>query len=569
MNIGRRMILGFTILLILCTVVGVFGIFQINALNSSINELATHDLESMDDIVEVKFHVDNLVLQIHQYEDGEIEGKNISMLEGYEELNEHLDHLKGLHPDEATEILAVENYVDQIYDLAMDDTNGIFTILDTAWEISEDIHDEWPGIKTQIEEVMDYDTFQYNVNNASRLLFWLDYQTHMMHHYLEGTTTGTRTKFIDAGATLDSYLTELVTQSDNTTTQNTMNSIETWHENNFEDKILTNGTGLFSILDDIETKDTQVESFLFETDVLLDSLEEEIRREVATGVANAQVSVVNAIIITLIMVIVAIAVGIAVAIPTVRGILRQTNNMTNVLKVGTEASISVANIATELAASSSEVNAASEEIASTTQEVSQNTQSQVNSLVEINKMSVEINSLSHEVMNSTNDVNTIMDLITNISDQTNLLALNASIEAGRAGEYGRGFAVVADEVRKLAEESQRAVSDTGVKIRDIIKRISDTVQLIGNITTDIEGASAAGEQNSRALEGISASTEQQTASMEEITSTANKLGSLAEDLKAKLMESDDSGKVKEKSKNRLSKLSATIKKGKSPSIQND
>jgi CHASE3 domain sensor protein len=569
MNIGRRMILGFTILLILCTVVGVFGIIQINALNSSINELATHDLESMDDIVEVKFHVDNLVLQIHQYQDGEIEGKNISMLEGYEELNEHLDHLKGLHPDEATEILAVENYVDQIYDLAMDDTNGIFTILNTAWEISDDIHDEWPGIKTQIEEVMDYDTFQYNVNNASRLLFWLDFQTHMMHHYLEGTTTGTRTKFIDAGANLDSYLTELITQSDNTTTQNTMNSIETWHENNFEDKILTNGTGLFSLLDVIETKDTQVESFLFETDVLLDSLEEEIRREVATGVANAQVSVVNAIIITLIMVIVAIAVGIAVAIPTVRGILRQTNNMTNVLKVGTEASISVANIATELAASSSEVNAASEEIASTTQEVSQNTQSQVNSLVEINKMSVEINSLSHEVMNSTNDVNTIMDLITNISDQTNLLALNASIEAGRAGEYGRGFAVVADEVRKLAEESQRAVSDTGVKIRDIIKRISDTVQLIGNITTDIEGASAAGEQNSRALEGISASTEQQTASMEEITSTANKLGSLAEDLKIKLMESDDNGKVKDKSKNRLSKLSATIKKGKSPSIQND
>ncbi|MHA2179973.1 MAG: methyl-accepting chemotaxis protein [Promethearchaeota archaeon] len=569
MNIGRRMILGFTILLILCTVVGVFGIFQINALNSSINELATHDLESMDDIVEVKFHVDNLVLQIHQYEDGEVEGKNISMLEGYDELNEHLDHLKGLHPDEASEILAVENYVDQIYDLAMDDTNGIFTILNTVWEISDDIHEEWPGIKTQIEVVMDYDTFQYNVNNASRLLFWLDYQTHMMHHYLEGTITGTRTKFIDAGATLDSYLTELITQSDNTTTQTTMNSIETWHENNFEDKILTNGTGLFSLLDVIETKDTQVESFLFETDVLLDSLEEEIRREVATGVANAQVSVVNAIIITLIMVIVAIAVGIAVAIPTVRGILRQTNNMTNVLKVGTEASISVANIATELAASSSEVNAASEEIASTTQEVSQNTQSQVNSLVEINKMSVEINSLSHEVMNSTNDVNTIMDLITNISDQTNLLALNASIEAGRAGEYGRGFAVVADEVRKLAEESQRAVSDTGVKIRDIIKRISDTVQLIGNITTDIEGASAAGEQNSRALEGISASTEQQTASMEEITSTANKLGSLAEDLKIKLMESDDNGKVKDKSKNRLSKLSATIKKGKSPSIQND
>ena len=36
------------------------------------------------------------------------------------------------------------------------------------------------------------------------------------------------------------------------------------------------------------------------------------------------------------------------------------------------------------------------------------------------------------------------------------------------------------------------------------------------------------------MEGISASTEEQTASMEEITSTANRLGTLAENLKEKL-----------------------------------
>jgi len=44
-------------------------------------------------------------------------------------------------------------------------------------------------------------------------------------------------------------------------------------------------------------------------------------------------------------------------------------NIENVLKAGTETSISVANIATELAASSGEVNAASEEIAATSQEI--------------------------------------------------------------------------------------------------------------------------------------------------------------------------------------------------------
>ena len=174
------------------------------------------------------------------------------------------------------------------------------------------------------------------------------------------------------------------------------------------------------------------------------------------------------------------------------------DNMDAVLKAGTEASINVANIATELAASASEVNAAAEEIASTTQEIANDSQI---------------------VMKSSSEIQRIMEIITNIAEQTNLLALNASIEAGRAGEHGRGFAVVADEVRKLAEESKGAVVGTSQKIGEIISRIHAT-------TT--------------AMEGISASSEQQTASMEEITATANRLGSLAEGLKNSLLEAGGS-----------------------------
>jgi len=164
----------------------------------------------------------------------------------------------------------------------------------------------------------------------------------------------------------------------------------------------------------------------------------------------------------------------------------------DVIKVSSESSINVSNIAMELAASASEVNASAEEIASSSMQMTRNTE---------------------KVMQSSTNIINIMDIITNLAEQTHLLALNARIEAGRAGEHGRGFAVVAEEVRKLATQSKKAVTNTGKEINEIINKI--------NISFEN-------------MQGISASAEEQTASMEEITATANKLEALAEDLKNSL-----------------------------------
>lgn len=176
----------------------------------------------------------------------------------------------------------------------------------------------------------------------------------------------------------------------------------------------------------------------------------------------------------------------------VKLITHQQETINNVLKTSADSSLNVANIASELAASASEVNASAVEVASATNSVANE---------------------SNEMMKSSDEIQKLMDFLINISEQTNLLALNASIEAGRAEDYGRGFAVVADEVRKLAERSKKAVSDTGVKIEDIINRIHFT---------------------STSFESISAAAEQQTQAIKEISETANNLGIIAEDLRRKL-----------------------------------
>jgi hypothetical protein len=180
------------------------------------------------------------------------------------------------------------------------------------------------------------------------------------------------------------------------------------------------------------------------------------------------------------------------------------------------ASQSLAEGASEQAASIEETSASLEELASMTRRHADNSQ-KANQLSKETRAAADkgigdmsqMNAAMAAIKTSSDDIAKIIKTIDEIAFQTNILALNAAVEAARAGEAGMGFAVVADEVRNLAQRSAQAAKETAAKIEDAIgktdqgvalsKKVSETLNDIALKTRQVdelaaEAAGASAEQ---------------------------------------------------------------------------
>jgi len=144
------------------------------------------------------------------------------------------------------------------------------------------------------------------------------------------------------------------------------------------------------------------------------------------------------------------------------------------------ASQSLAQGATEQAASLQQTSASTEEISSITRKNADNAEQVAGLMQQSEKVAVDVNQAldravgkMQEIDASSNKIARIIKVIDEIAFQTNILALNAAVEAARAGEAGLGFAVVADEVRNLAQRCAQAARDTTGLIEESIQTSRD------------------------------------------------------------------------------------------------
>ncbi|ASU39869.1 hypothetical protein hmeg3_17315 [Herbaspirillum sp. meg3] len=175
------------------------------------------------------------------------------------------------------------------------------------------------------------------------------------------------------------------------------------------------------------------------------------------------------------------------------------------------------------AGSLEETASAMEELTSTVKQNADNARQANQLAVSASEVAVQGGSVVGQViatMSSINDsskkIVDIISVIDGIAFQTNILALNAAVEAARAGEQGRGFAVVASEVRSLAQRSAAAAKEIKSLIDDSVEKVGTGSKLVEQAGSTMEEVVASVKRVTDIVGEISSASQEQSTGIEEV-----------------------------------------------------
>lgn len=146
----------------------------------------------------------------------------------------------------------------------------------------------------------------------------------------------------------------------------------------------------------------------------------------------------------------------------------------------------VAGSAKDVSSSVSDVVIAVKEINLSLNEVEKNCQQSITVAKDAELRAQETTIIIQNLSGVSKQIGKVVNLINDIADQTNMLALNAAIEAAGAGDAGRGFAVVANEVKELAKQTSGATDEIRTQIEAMQDKMQEAVQAVCGITQVID-----------------------------------------------------------------------------------
>ena len=159
---------------------------------------------------------------------------------------------------------------------------------------------------------------------------------------------------------------------------------------------------------------------------------------------------------------------------------------------------------------------------------------------------------------SSEQIKNIINIIQNIAEQTNLLAMNASIEASHAGEQGRGFSVIADEIRSLAEHTAENTKSITSIIKEITRRIEESVELANNSGQSLNNIVSISENASRIVSEINTANGELEIGGKDILNTIIKLNATTTGVKDSVKEQINSGDVVDSQITLLDKINKEV-----------
>jgi methyl-accepting chemotaxis protein len=205
---------------------------------------------------------------------------------------------------------------------------------------------------------------------------------------------------------------------------------------------------------------------------------------------------------------------------------------------------SLAQGASEQAASLQETSASLEEMASMTRTNADNAR-QADALMGETARVVEtahssmtqLDSSMQEVSAASQETAKIIKTIDEIAFQTNLLALNAAVEAARAGEAGAGFAVVADEVRALAMRAAEAAKNTAALIESTVSKVKEGSELMGKTAEVFSQVTGSTGKVKELVAEIAAASSEQAQGVDQVNKAVNEMNTVTQQTAANAEES--------------------------------